>query len=72
MGRQYNESFSREESSLPAVVFLQYQCVEVGLLRVASRRDPAVPGMIMTGEMEDEVTNSSRDISMEKRIMFLY
>ena len=45
--------------------------MEVGLLRVASRRDPAVPGMIMTGEMEDEVTNSSRDISMEKRIMFL-
>ena len=46
--------------------------MEVGLLRVASRRDPAVPGMIMTGEMEDEVTNSSRDISMEKRIMFQY
>ena len=33
-----------------AVVFRQYQCVDDGLSSFASRRDPAVPGTMITGE----------------------
>ena len=33
-----------------AVVFWQYQCVDEGLSSLASSREPAVPGMMMTGE----------------------